>query len=75
MTDSHLATRRDFLAALRRAEALAAEIAKTACASAVSGRGADLEAARMALEAHRRAKEMREQTEADLARLEAGRPE
>ena len=64
-----LDTRRRYLEALQRAEVLAAEIAKGACLGAASGRPVDMESARMALDTHRRARELREQAEAALAQL------
>lgn len=61
--------RRQYLEALRRAEGLAEELARAACNAAASGRDGDLEVARMALESHRRAKDLREQAQAEILRL------
>ncbi|HEY0837199.1 MAG TPA: hypothetical protein VGE72_25025 [Azospirillum sp.] len=58
--------RLQYLDALRRAEAIVEGLARAACENAVSGRPADLEAARMALEAHRKARELREDAETQL---------
>lgn len=55
-----------FLQALRRSERLAEAIARIAARRAASGRPQDMETARMALEAHRRATELREHFEAAL---------
>ena len=59
--------RQQFLEAMKRAEAIAKQMAKDACAGVGSGREADLEVARRAMEAYRRAKELREQMEAELS--------
>lgn len=61
------ANRMEQLEAARRAEHLAEQIARGACEAAVSGRPNDLEIARMALESHRRAKELRERLEAEAS--------
>ena len=66
-----LPTRMAFLEALKRAEALAQELARTANQAAVSGRVPDLEAACRAIESHKRAREFREQVEKDLAQPRA----
>jgi len=51
---------------MKRAEAIAKQMAQDACAGVGSGREVDAEIARQAMEAYRRAKELREQMEAEL---------
>jgi len=55
-----------FLDALRRAEAMAEQIAKDACRNVDKGNPAALDAARRALEILRKAEELRRQAEEDL---------
>lgn len=67
MSNSFDDHRQRFLEAMKRAEAIAQQMAKDACAGVSSGREADLDVARQAMEAYRRAKELREQMEAELS--------